>query len=149
MIHTFIILKLIRSTKMQYVIYPPSLFYNSFSQYTTYVNILTKNEIPIFLFSIATKYTFLGLHFLVQCTYFAMTGRYWNLYVILIHTLDTGFIYWIWQMTYQLNACTMYFHIQYCATTYTLHSNHKILSFKKIVHTVKPQLSKLVYRSRM
>ena len=97
------ILKL-RSTEMQYVMYLPTLlyysfsqctpyvniFYYSFSQCTTYVNILKWNEIPIFSFSIARKYTnFLGLHFLPQCTYFAKTGWYWNVYVISIHTLDT------------------------------------------------------------
>ena len=59
------ILKL-RSTEMQCVKYPPTLFYYSFSQYIIYVNI-KRNEISIFLFSKATKYTqFLGLHLLVQ-----------------------------------------------------------------------------------
>ena len=101
-----------RSTEMQYVMYPPTWFYYSFSQYITYVNILKINDIPIFLFSIATKYTFLGLHLLAQCTYVAMTGRYWNLYVIFIHTVDTEFMYWRWHMTHQHEACAMYRHIQ-------------------------------------
>ena len=111
-----------------------TLFYYSFSQYM-------RHEIPIFLFSIATKYTkFVGLHLVVQCTYFAMTGWHWNLYVIFIHTLETEFMYWTWQINHQHEVCTKYFHIQYCVTyiSHCCHSNHKILNFKKKVHTIKP-----------
>ena len=79
---------------MQYVMYPPMLFYYQFSQYTTYVNLLKRHEIPIVSFSIATKYTkCLCLHLLPRCTYFAMTGWYSNVYVIFIHILDTEFKY--------------------------------------------------------
>ena len=101
------ILKL--STAIQYIMYPPTLFYYFFSQYTTYVNLLKRNEIQILVLSIATKYPFLGLHHLVQCTYSIMAACYWNAYAICIHTLDTEFMYWIWHMTHEHEACTMYF----------------------------------------
>ena len=133
------------STEMQYEMYLPTSFYYSFSLY-----ILNRNEIPIFLFSITAKYTFLGLHPLAQWTYFAMTGWYWNWYVIFIQTLYTELMYWIWQMTHQHEVCAMYFHIQYCATPYISHSyhtNHKIMSSKKLVHTFKPLRGQLFYRS--
>ena len=41
---------------MQYIMYPPTLFYYSFSQYTTDVIILKINENPIF------AYPILGFH---------------------------------------------------------------------------------------
>ena len=47
-------------------------------------------------------------------------------------------------------SCTVYIHVQSRATAYishSYHSNHKILCAKEIVHTVKPLLGQLVYRS--
>ena len=52
------------STKMQYAMYPPTVFYYSFSQYTTYVSKLQQNEILIFSCFIAITYTLLALHLL-------------------------------------------------------------------------------------
>ena len=99
-----------RSTEMQYVMYQPTLFYYSFSQYTTYVNILKINEIQIFSFYIATKYAkFLGLHLLAQCSYFAMTGWYWNVsYTPWILNLYTE--YGKWPISTKLVLCTFIFN---------------------------------------
>ena len=44
------------------------------------------------------------------------------------------------KVTHQHEACSVYFRIQCVATPYishSYHSNHKNVSFKKIVHTVK------------
>ena len=136
---------------MQYVMYAPTLFYHPFNQYITYINILKmyKNA-NTFGFHSKNVCNISGFASLVQCTWFATTGWYWNLYVIFIHTLDTDFMYWRWQMIHQHEACAMYFHIQYSATTYmwhSYHSNHNTLSLKKIVHTVKPLPGKLCYMS--
>ena len=110
-----------RSTAMQYVMYPPTLFLYSFSQYITCVNILKRNEIPIFLFAIATKYTnFLGLHLLVQFIYFVMTGWYWNLYIIFIHTLDTEFIC-VLKRTHDPSAWSLYNVLSYSILCNNIH----------------------------
>ena len=54
---------------MQYVVYPPTLFY-SFYQDTTCVNILKRNIIPIFSFSKATIHKqILIVHLLPQFTF--------------------------------------------------------------------------------
>ena len=92
------------STEMQYVMYPSTFFYYSFTQYTTNANILKINEIPRFLFFKATKYTILlGLHLLPPCTYLLwLHGT--EMYVIFIHTQDTECMYCVWQMTHQHGA---------------------------------------------
>ena len=46
-----------KSTEMQHIMNPPALFYYSFNQYSAYVEILKRNDIPIFSFSIESKYT--------------------------------------------------------------------------------------------
>ena len=129
-----------RSTEMQDVLFLQILFYYSFNQYITYFNILKINENHTFLYSISTIRTqFLVVHLFPQSIYFAMTGWYWNVYVIFICILIPNCLYWIWQVIHQHEACIMYFHIQYCAITYIshcYHSNHKMVNFKKVVLNV-------------
>ena len=134
---------------MQYVMYPPILFYYTFSQQTTYmyVNILKRNEIPIFSLSIATNIQHFWVCICCLCT----------LTLPWLDGTEMPYSYTPWI----LNICTKYMandlHVSpqslYHVLSYLIlynprqqhayhsyHRNHKIQSFMKIVHTIKPLL---------
>ena len=119
------------SSEIQYVMYPLTLFYYSFSQYTTYVNTLKRNEMQIISFSITTIY----IHKIYVCVSVASIHLIYHDWMVLKCIVIFIHMYWIWQMTHQHKVSTWVpcHNIYIMVTIETTKCR-----FKKIAHTIKP-----------